>query len=103
MVEPYGDDIGKDAEDEIAKIAEAGKDDPARIDVIKRIDELCHLPSKNEEEYVDDKDTEDEQGSLARLLLVLLLGGVRLLTGGGDVTGLDVYLGFCLLGVCHAP
>jgi len=101
VVKPHGNDVGKDAKGEIAKIAEAGKDDPACVDIMKRVDKPRHLPRKDEEEHVDDKDAEDEQGTLPRLLLVLLLGGIRPLTGGGDATGADVYLGLCLLGVCH--
>ena len=93
VIEPHGDDVGEDAEDEVAHVAEAGVEDPATVDVLERVDKLGHLSRDDEEDDVDAKHAEDEEGALAGLLLVLLLGGVGLLATGGDATGVDFDLG----------
>ena len=96
VIEPHGDDVGEDAEDEVAHVAEAGVEDPATVNVLERVDELGHLAREDEEDDVGTEHAEDEEGALASLLLVLLLGDVGLLAAGGDAAGVDLDLGLGL-------
>jgi len=76
-IEPDGDRIRGDTEDEIEQHADAGSDKPRSLNVLHSIHELSNLAGCNQIHDKAEKREADEDGSAARALMVVAACGLR--------------------------
>ena len=75
-IEPNGDGIRSDAEDEVQQHAQARKGKPSALDRAHSLPELGDLPGYNEIHDIEDEHEADEDRAAARSLVVIATGGL---------------------------